>query len=313
MKSNKFITLILIVVFLITCGMFFYQNFYAKKILEANQVTAYVATKDIYEGGEINATNIGAIKIDKNKAFSSYALDVDAIIGKKAKSTILKDEIININRIADDDSKLSNEMFSVKLKANYMSNIKKGDNIRVCVAIYDKKQNKTTTLNLFTIKEVKDVYYAKKNNSGAEAIESFEIHCSDEEAVNYYNAIKVGEIIALKFNDITEENQMPLAQFEANSPVLQEIGIEYIYINPQGDATDIVDLINQPTPVVPDIPAIPAFPEADYGDEVSYVAHEGDTWETIAITYDVTVEQLLINNPDVTEILPGTVINISSL
>lgn len=320
MRTNdRIILVLLLIVFLITAGMFYYQNFYSKMIEERNQVTVYVAIKDIPAGGEINPNNIGALKIDKDKVFPTYVTNIEDINGKKAKSDILKDEIININKV--DDDKIQNRMFSVKMKANYMSDIQKGDNIRVYVEIFDKKLKKVSTFLLFDKKEIKSLY-EKTDRQGKTTIEAFEIHCSDEESVNYYNAIKVGEIIALKFNDISEKDKLDVPKFEINSPAVRQMGIDYsIFGNPQGESIDVIEnqnIINSSEEETEDeeltnqeITQEATDIETQLDNLIPYQVSEGETWESIAKQFGTTVARLKEVNPGLIDIAPGQVINIS--
>ena len=44
---------------------------------------------------------------------------------------------------------------------------------------------------------------------------------------------------------------------------------------------------------------------------ISYVIKKEDTWESVASLYGTTIEQLKIDNPDVSNLSEGQIINIS--
>ena len=286
--KNSTMVVILLTVFVITCGMFFYQNFYLKNQLESSGIIVYVAKQDILAGDEFGPENIGAIKT--NKIPNNYILDFnDDLRGKTAKTNIYKNEAINRERISL-ENKNTDAMFNIKIKASQASDFKKNDIARFYVQIYDKKDKKISIFELFD-KRIMDISTTTNQSKGT-SIDGFFVLVSDEEAINYYNATKIGEIIALKFNDIEEENKMKIAKFDISSPELEYLGIDFSAIYKTYDPMSVVNL-DKPKPTI------------------SYVIKKEDTWESVASLYGTTIEQLKIDNPDVSNLSEGQIINIS--
>lgn len=184
--------LLLVVTFVITAGMFYYQNFYLEQKAEENKVTVLVAKKDIPEGTLFTTENVGAIKMDKEFVLPNYITSFEELQGKKANSDLLQNELITKGRV--DQNTGGSKLFSVSVKGEFNSTIAKGDAIRV----YVQKEN-GEVLELFNKKEVQQVNF-KKNASGKETstIESLDVLMSDKEAIDYFHAQKEGTILVVK-------------------------------------------------------------------------------------------------------------------
>lgn len=285
--KEKMTLLLLILIFIATVGMFFYQNVVVKNQIEANKVSVIIAKKDITAGSEINEKNTGVMKIEKSAVFpdSLTVKDFKSIEGKKAASDILQNEIINRKRISDTQGE--DKQFSINVTPTYSSTLTDNDNIRVYVQIFDKKTKETSLFQLFDKKQIIGINQ-KKDSSGkvSAVIDSLQILASDEEALNYFNAMKLGDIIVLKYNDITEADKLKVPQFKIDSPEIKKI------------EANMRETENQKTPA--------------NSQTISYLAKDGDTLESIAKSFGTTKEALTNANPGVTEVTPGLTININT-
>lgn len=268
-KKDKLFMLLLVVTFVITAGMFYYQNFYLEQKAEENKVTVLVAKKDIPEGTLFTTENVGAIKMDKEFVLPNYITSFEELQGKKANSDLLQNELITKGRV--DQNTGGSKLFSVSVKGEFNSTIAKGDAIRV----YVQKEN-GEVLELFNKKEVQQVNF-KKNASGKETstIESLDVLMSDKEAIDYFHAQKEGTILVVKYNDLTENNQTAVNKFES-----------------QGNHVSDAKLADEQDS------------EAE-SETVVYTVESGDTWDTVAEKLGTTAGELKKQNPGLVTLTPG--------
>lgn len=270
-KKEKFFMGLLVITFLATAGMFYYQNVYLDQQAESNKVTVLVAKRNIPEGSSFTADNVGAIKIDKEFVLPTHVTSFEQLKGKKANSDLLQNELITTPRI--DQESDGTKMFTVSLKAEVSSNIAQGDAVRVYVQMMNGD-----VYELFHKKEVKKVNM-KKNASGKETNvpESLDVLLSDKEAVNYFNAQKAGTILVVKYNDLTEKDQVVIPKFDSNLPKISK------NTNVTSSETS----------------------EEKKTETVVYTVKSGDTWASVAEKLGVTEKELKEQNPGVVTLTPG--------
>lgn len=236
--KEKIILGILTIMFLITAGMFYYQNVYMKQNALKNQVPVFVAIKDIPEGAKFTSENIGMMRIDKKNVLPSYITDFSKIEGKIAKTSILKDEIITKGRVSSNED--NSKTFSVLVKPDEQAVLHKGDLVNVYVELIrtdEKNRNKLyyETYSIAKRKIVEDVRY-KKSASGKVVegvVDSIQLSLSEEQMLNYYLAKNMKEvkakIVVVPFKNLLDKDNMnipDLSQSPNYKQVKNEFGVD---------------------------------------------------------------------------------------
>ncbi|MBP1308696.1 hypothetical protein JOD82_001716 [Paenibacillus sp. 1182] len=278
--KNKLLLTVLLITFVATSGMFYYQNVYAPKQDERNKVFVLVAKKDISEGAAFTTENIGAIKMDKNMVLPNYITTFEDMKGKSASADIFSNEIVTKRQttgVSDGSKK-----FKLGLEAvNMPTSIKSGDAVRVFV--------QTTIGNkifeIFDKKEVVNVNF-KKSASGAESqlVESVDLLVSDKEAVTYFDAQKAGSIFIVRFNNLTEKDTVITPKYDMNSDEIRKLKVEAekpVYMRSKEQEDRKTD------------------------SSVQYTVRTGDTYESISKLFNVTANEIKKLNPGVTTLSPG--------
>ncbi|WPS85409.1 SAF domain-containing protein (plasmid) [Brevibacillus halotolerans] len=270
--KNKLMLTVLLITFVATLAMFYYDNVYLKKQYQANKVTVLVVKKDVAKGTEFTTDNIGAIKIDKEMVLPTYITKFDDVKGKTASNDLLANEIVTkprINGVRD-----GTRQFSVGIEVKNMpDSIKKGDSVRVFVQTVPGSK----VYEVFEKKEVVAVNY-KKSSSGKETtvVQSIDLLMSDKEAVAYFDAQKAGELLLIRYHDVTEEDTINVPRFDGNSEALLKRSEEAKRRgrnNTEGS--------------------------------VSYIVKKGDTFESIAKSHGITKDDVKSQNPGVVALSPG--------
>lgn len=294
-KKDKLMLVMLLVTFVATSGMFYYQNVYLKQKDESNKVIVLVAKKNISEGSEFTTENIGAIKIDKEMVLPTYITKFDELKGKSASDDILQNEVVTKPRTNGESD--GTKQFVVGIESKLMpQTVQKGDAVRV----YVQESVHGKVYELFHKKEVVSTLN-KKSASGKDTatVQSIDLLMSDKEAVVYYNARKVGDILIVRYNDLTEEDTVKVSSFEEN---FEEIAKLIESKKPSNSANkEESKFIDQK---IQDGSA--STSTASTTDSTQYYyARTGDTFESIASAMGITVEKLKESNPGVTTISPG--------
>lgn len=201
--KEKGFLLIMVMLFLLTLGMFYYQNFYKSNEIENNKMDVLIATKDINDGLSLTEKNVGWKKIDKDLITPNYITkENNGNIGDmKVSSKILEGEIININRLlAEKETKDKINKYSIDIVPNHSSNIEPGDLIRVYVQIVDEE--KIYNRLVFEKKEVLEVI-RQEDGLNTSKFNDIKVEVSDKESISYYNAKQRGNIIVLKYENNT--------------------------------------------------------------------------------------------------------------
>ncbi|MFF2531487.1 LysM peptidoglycan-binding domain-containing protein [Brevibacillus sp. NPDC058079] len=270
--KNKLMLSVLLLTFVSTSGMFYYDNIYLKKQDQANKVTVLVMKKDIAKGTEFSTDNIGAIKIDKEMVLPTYITKFDDVKGKTATSDLLANEVVTKPRVNEGGD--GTRQFSVGVEAKNMPvSIKKGDAVRVFV----QTEVGSKVYEVFEKKEVYGVNY-KKSSAGKDTpvVQSIDLLLSDKEAVTYFDAQKTGNLLVIRYHDLTEKDTTTVPRFEENADELLQLQADSKKRG--GNKTDTT---------------------------VSYVVKKGDTFESIAKAHGSTEGEIKEQNPGVVTLHPG--------
>lgn len=214
--KERLFLVIMILLFALSAGMFYYQNVYKVEEAEKNKVLVLMAKKNINIGAELNDKNVGWIKISKDSVSPNYITkDKETEVqGKKVTEKILEGELINKNRLSKEvQSGNRINKYTIDIAPNFSSEIAEGDLIRVFVQIVDKDDNnKIYNRLVFDKKEVLEVISKEEGIAGSNQFNSLKVEVSDKEAIYYYNAKQRGSIVVLKYKEdaLTSDYQIPI-------------------------------------------------------------------------------------------------------
>lgn len=225
-SKERFVLFLLFIVFLITAGMFYYQNMYLKQKDAGNQVPVFMAIKDIPEGATFSKQNFGQITLEKTQVdkLTNYipvtVKGLASIEGKVANSNILKNEIITKERI--DNQKTKEDTFKVLVQPAEKVTVEQGDLVNIYLQLTrEDKTDKTLihyeTYSIAKKKVVKDVIF-KKNSSGKiqeGVVDYLRFTLSEQESLNYHLAkqIKSAKIIVVPYENILNKDDAQVADF----------------------------------------------------------------------------------------------------
>lgn len=233
MKEKK-IGILFLILIILQVFVLYYQNAILPKKDLKNYKIGYVVVEDIKKGSEINKDNVKAVKIRKDSYLPIYISDFKAVENKVAKTNIYKGEMLSTTRIEDkkDNKKEGENKFELYIGAGKQNlrNIKKDDDVRVFVRLYNKKNKEVEVLNLLDNKNVEKIYYKESNKSGNATEKEKEVTgilvlVSDKELLNYYSANKLGEIIIAKYNDKEEPDLEVVRNFDYKN-YIKEVEID---------------------------------------------------------------------------------------
>lgn len=201
-KDTVFL-IIMILLFAITAGMFYYQNFYLKNELEKNKVPILIATKDIFPGTTIDKNNTKQLKIDKSILNRNILTRKDKIKDPIAKEKILKGEFVSKKRVkSKNDKSKKQSTYVINLNPDFSSDVKKGDFIRVYLQIANKDSTEVKNYLVYNRKEVLNVI----KDDDIRDVGKLKVRVTDKEALAYYNAKEKGQIIVLKYEDVANSD-----------------------------------------------------------------------------------------------------------
>lgn len=212
MKSNKLLTILLIVTFFLAGGMFYYQNFYKDAVNEENMAIVLVAKTQIAKGEELNETNIGAIKIPKEAVLPGFQTDVKKVSGKVATTNLFQNEVLVKERFGDETAKEKTFIVTVKPK-NDLRGLEEKDSVRI--AVIPTELESTDMFSVADEKVVKTV--AQRLNSSGEATgvaEGVSVVLTEKEVAQYHKALKSGEIYLLKYDELTDIERNSMQTFQ---------------------------------------------------------------------------------------------------
>jgi len=227
-SKEKFVMFLLFSMFFATAGMFYYQNVYSKGDEMKDKKLVVIATKDIAKGATFKeGENYGVIALDTKFVFEDYIIydgenEKELLEGKKAKSPILKNEILSKGRISDE--KATEDTFRVFIKPDSKTDVEKGDRVNIYVQIKykDPKEKSLWYYKTYRIMEDKVVenVVMKKDSRGAEmkVMEYIEIHANEQDSLNYHLADYLTEqksqIIVLEYKDVFSELESDIKPIE---------------------------------------------------------------------------------------------------
>lgn len=197
--------------FLVSAGFYVYTNFYTNVQANKNKVPVIVATKNIENGISLNKNNTAIKKVDKTNVPEGFELNESDLKNKVTNSKIYKDEMIGLNRLKPKDKKTSSyDTYTINVQPSYSSDIQAGDLIKVYVQVANNDGEVVNKL-VFKSKEVLAIEEPDVKSN----IDKLVIEVTDKEAVAYYNAVEIGNVIALKYKDIVSEADLKLQLIEA--------------------------------------------------------------------------------------------------
>lgn len=208
--KERLFLLIMIVLFLLSAGMFYYHNIYTTNQLNKNKTHALVATKDINIGSSLNSNNMEWVELDKDILKEENMISEDDIKSLKVSEKIFKGELISKNRLKQSDEQVSSfNTYTINLDPDFSSEISNGDLIRVYVQKVDKDGVIENEL-VFEKKETLEVISENEGTVVRNSNRNIKIEVTDKEAISYYNAKQMGSIIVLKYKDVTSESDYSL-------------------------------------------------------------------------------------------------------
>lgn len=211
MKSReKFFLIVMVLLFALSVTMFYYQNVYKAKVAEKDMVTVLVAKTDIAKNSELNEENTEWVKINKEMSTEDNVFKKEDISKMKASTDIYKGEFISKKRLKDISAKVEDDMFNsyiININPDYSPKLTEGDLIKVYVQIVEEKDDVKNIKNLsvFDKKEVLEVAGFEEDGRAGQGKKLIKIKVTDKEALSYYNAEQLGNVVVLKYeNDINK-------------------------------------------------------------------------------------------------------------
>lgn len=209
--KEKIILGIMIVLFIVSAGMFYYHNIHTNIQADKSKVPVLVATKDIELGMKLTQNNIKWDKIDKKDMIPDYGINEEELTSMVVSSKIYENEIINKKRLGKkkDEKEDLHNTYTINLSPDFSSKIEAGDLIRVYVQSVDKEGNIENRL-VFDKKEVLKVLEPQVK----ESVEGLKVEVTDKDAISYYNAKEAGKIIILKYKDVLSKSDYDIPMID---------------------------------------------------------------------------------------------------
>ena len=211
MKSREKIVLtVMVLLFLLSVSMFYYQNVYKVKELEKDMVQVLVAKEDISKNSELSEENTEWVKIDKKVSTEDNVFKKDNISEFRTSTEIYKGEFISKKRLKDVSKKIEDDEFNsyiINLNPDYTPELNEGDLIKVYAQVIEEKDGKEEIKNLliFDKKEILGITGFAEDGRSKQGEGQIKIKVTDKEALSYYNAKQMGSIIVLKYeNDLNK-------------------------------------------------------------------------------------------------------------
>lgn len=200
-SREKTILIVMILLFTLSVFMFYYQNIYKTNLLEQNKVEVLIAKSDIEKNTELNKENIQWIKIDKNLATKDNVFKKDDVLGKKISEKIFEGEFINKKRIKQDENKerYNFDTYVIDINPDFATTLNNGDLVKVYVQTIEKVDKDTERINNLLVFDKKEIVEIVKDGEQNNNQTNFKIKVTDKEALAYYNAKKIGTVIAMKY------------------------------------------------------------------------------------------------------------------
>lgn len=216
---ERILLIIMIIVFITSLGMFYYQNIYTSNQVDKSKIEALVAVTDINIGTSINEKNTKLIKVDKDLLSPKNVIKKEEVLGMNVTNKILAGELINKDRLTKEKKVKDNiNTYLIELNPDYRSEVSNGDLIRAYVQIVDKEGNISNKL-IFDKKEIIKISTAEGTNALAlkQSSGGILIEATDKEAISYYNAKQKGKVVVLKYKEPAEKSDYVLPFLEISN------------------------------------------------------------------------------------------------
>ena len=219
-KKEKIVVFSMVILFILSAGLFSYENFYSGNVEKKEDKEVLVATRDIKTNEKIVFLDMKSDETNKDintdwKKVSKDLITKDMITKDKIKKNIvaydgiLEGEFLNIKKVGEKKTSLEN-IYKVNVDPHYNSTINKGDTIRVYVQLVNKDTLLIENFLIFDKKEVLDLPL-KNEQSSVTNEKLLSVNLSMEESIRYYDALQLGNVIAIKYEDISElDKNMPV-------------------------------------------------------------------------------------------------------
>ena len=314
---------------LVICGisilMFIYQTFIHEQLKSKDIETIYVANKALFAYDEIKESDFSTIEIMKDDLISGMVTDFKEFEGHYLKHSLQPGEILVQSQLTKENEHQEGDQL-IPIQGSYVSDIVPGDFVGVYVLrseiINDKQEYVVDTL--FKSKRIYRNGQLGINKSHYVEGEGYMtyIRVTKEELDAYYTATKQGELIITKhLSDIAaiidEKHNQDNTPIPDSPPAPLNPTDESVSFNPNdfinSGTANYDETINYESNEGSDNSQIESqLPQTDETisvedfSQIKYNAKEGDTWESIAISFNTTVDLLRQLNPTIFQIEKNT-------
>lgn len=175
MKNTKTLIGLAGGMFVVSVGMFAYQNVYVPNNQESELTSIYVAKQDISSGQEISESDFERVEVSKDYVIPSYAQSLPTEEGLAIRGGLLQGDVLTNNRIVDKESETGTFKLSIK-----GDNIKAGDSVNVYERIYNNRTEEFAFNEIISNKKV-----IAENVRGSNSEVSLSVNNSKEEVPLY--------------------------------------------------------------------------------------------------------------------------------
>lgn len=272
---------------LISIGLFVFQNFVMPAQQQAKRAVVYVASKDLSDETLIDiqaGDQFKTIQISEDSIIEGSVLDLSSVNGKVIEGGLLEGELLTTKRLTD-ETKESGDLF-VKVEPDFPVDIRDGENVQVFVqGDFGEGYN-----------EVKSLYKQKKVYSSSrvtnliegDSSQGYYLRMDEQELKDYYLSKARGAIILAKISptagDITKN--MVLTNKPLDALVEKTVEENSVDVSEEGEITSSTDAA------------------------VRYEVKEGDTFESVAHSFEMPVEAIKAVNPSISELKAGEYISL---
>lgn len=185
---------VIILLFIVTLGLLYYNNSF-------NEVTVYIAERNIAKDSIITKDHVSAIAMHKGNILPGAITDKEVIIDQIASVNIQKGDIFTKNKMSDTKIQ-SSQKYLLRIPINNMDSprINIGDIIRVYLITSDRRESSSERYIVIDTKIVSDISYTLDRN-GNPRPDGYTMKVSDIELESYMLASQLGEITTIKVND----------------------------------------------------------------------------------------------------------------
>lgn len=218
-KRQRNLNLTLIGLATASIGMFTYSNVYLPNFAPDKTVNVYVAARDIPAHVKLEKEMFKTIKVDEDSYISGSITNLSQIEGKQLSGKLEQGELLSQERIAVDEQ--SDGPLIAELSIPTTIPLQNNDTIRVYVQYVEN--GKVSVEELFHAKKViarnqvggSDISIGEKVEKAAtEAVSAsgegsvVYVRVTDQEAMDYQEAINTGTLYAVKVADVEDEETL---------------------------------------------------------------------------------------------------------